>query len=257
MKALQKLGAVLLRALIWALSGALFGGLFTGLYQVFSMYGNPEWMTLLLACGLSGAVTAAFFGAMPVALLGSMVGVLVAIGYQMIGVDNVRPLFMLGVALGIGVLAGSFYSGQMALRLRPLGQTVSGMLAGAIAGPLVFALSGVLAPVAEPMWRAAAAVAFVGIAYVIFSRWILSMCSEWVSARMSGPVVAGLVSLAVAASMWLLGSDITGTAFPPGPSGGAYPAELIALGLLGGAIGGAVGGAALELLGVERAAYQL
>ena len=249
MKALQKLGAVLLRALIWALSGALFGGLFTGLYQVFSMYGNPEWMTLLLACGLSGAVTAAFFGAMPVALLGSMVGVLVAIGYQMIGVDNVRPLFMLGVALGVGVLAGSFYSGQMALRLRPLGQTVSGMLAGAIAGPLVFALSGVLAPVAEPMWRAAAAVAFVGIDYVIFSRLILSMCSEWVS--------AGLVALAVAASMWLLGSDITGTAFPPGPSGGAYPAELIALGLLGGAIGGAVGGAALELLGVERAAYQL
>lgn len=257
MKALKKLGAVLLRALIWALSGAIFGGLFTGLYQVFVIFDKPEWMTLMLASGLSGAVTAAFFGAMPVALLGSMVGVLVAIGFQISGVAGGKPLFMLGVALGIGSLAGSFYSGQMALRLRPLGQTVSGMLSGALAGPLVFALSGVLEQVVEPMWRAAAAVAFVGVLYIIISRWILSLCSEWVSARLSGPVVSGLVALAVAASMWLLGSTITGELARPMVSGDVNAAELVALGMLGGAIGGAIGGAALELLGIERAAYQL
>lgn len=166
---------------------------------------------------------------------------------------------MLGVALGIGTLAGSFYSGEMALRLRPLGQTVSGMVAGALAGPLVFGLSQVTTQVTEPLWRAAVAVAFVGVLYIILSRWILSMCSEWVSARMSGPVVAGLVALAVAASMWLLGSNMSGAAgVPVAPtSAGVYPVQLVALGLLGGAIGGAIGGAALELLGVERAAYQL
>ena len=252
----KKIGAVLGRAGIWALSGALFGGLFFGLHEVFGMLGGARWLMLTLAVALAGAVTSAFFGAMQVALLGTMVGVLVGIFYLMLGLDAERPLLLLAAAMGAGLVAGSLYSGRSAIRSRPLGQTVSGLLAGFVAGPILHLLAGALDFRGKPLLLAAVAVSLVGVFYLIASRWILTLCSEWMSAKLSGPVVAGLVATAVATSMWLIGGSVTGGAQLP-EAAIAERLFPITQGLIGGALGGAIGGAVLEILGIDRSDYHV
>jgi len=252
----KKIGAILGRATIWALAGALFGGLFFGMHEVFGMLGGARWLMLTLAVALAGAVTSAFFGAMQVALLGTMVGVLVGIVYLMIGLEPARPLFLIAAAMGAGLVVGSFYSGRSAIRARPLGQTVSGLLAGLVAGPTLYLLAAFLGFSGKPMLLAAVAVALVGVLYLLASRWILALCSEWMSAKMSGPVVAGLVATAVATSMWLIGGGITGGAQLPevAIAERLFP---ITQGLIGGALGGAFGGAVMEILGIDRSDYHV
>lgn len=251
-----KIGAILGRATIWALAGALFGGVFFGLHEVFGTFGGAPWLMLTLAVALAGAVTSAFFGAMQVAVLGTMVGVLVGIVFLMLAVDPERPMIMLGAAMGAGLVAGSFYSGSSAIRSRPLGQTVSGLLAGCVAGPILHLLAASLGFGGSMLLLAALAVSLVGIFYLIASRWVLSLCSEWMSAKMSGPVVAGLVAAAVATSMWLIGGSVTGGVELPEAALGERLLP-VTQSLIGGALGGAIGGAVLEILGIDRSDYHV
>lgn len=252
----KKIGAILGRATIWALAGALFGGVFFGVREVFGMLGGAPWLMLSLAVALAGAVTSAFFGAMQVAVLGTMVGVLVGIVFLMLDVDPQRPLYMLAAAMGAGLVVGSFHSGSDAIRSRPLGQTVSGLLAGCVAGPILHLLSVSLGFGGDMLWLAAVAVSLVGILYLIASRWVLALCSEWMSANMSGPVVSGLVATAVATSMWLIGGTVTGG--PELPEAAIAERLLpITQSLMGGALGGAIGGAVLEILGIDRSDYHV
>jgi len=256
MNLVRKIGHVLGRATIWALAGALFGGLFFGLDEVFSTLGGTRWLMLTAAVALAGAVTAAFFGAMQVALLGTMVGVLVGIVSLMLAAGPERPLFMLAVAMGAGLVAGSFYSGPSAVRSRPLGQTLSGLLAGCAAGPVLHVSAASLGFGGNLLLLAAVAVSLVGILYLIAVRWVLALCSEWMSAKMSGPVVAGLVATAVATSMWLIGGGASGGVVLPE---GAIAERLLPVtqSLIGGALGGAIGGSVLELLGIDRSDYHV
>jgi len=191
-----------------------------------------------------------------VAVLGTMVGVLVGIVFLMLDVEPERPLVMLAAAMGAGLIAGSFYSGPSAIRSRPLGQTVSGLLAGGVAGPILHLLSLSLGFGDDMLLLAAVAVSLVGILYLMLSRRILALCSEWMSTKMSGPVVASMVAIAVATSMWLIGGSVTGG--PELPEAGiAERLFPITQSLIGGALGGAIGGAVLEILGIDRSDYHV
>jgi hypothetical protein len=121
---------------------------------------------------------------------------------------------------------------------------------------VLYGLTGVLGFTSDRRVMAGVAVAIVGIVYLIVSRWIVSLCPDWLSARLSGPVVAGLVAAGVATSMWLIGGGL---------SGGPELREVslaerllpITQGLIGGAVGGAIGGAVLEILGIDRSDYHI
>jgi hypothetical protein len=257
MRFTEHLGRIAFRALIWALAGALFGGVFAGLGAALSQASLSPWLVFMVSAGVGGAITASFFGAMQVALIGTMVGVLTAIGYLVTMEGSSRLAAVMGVAAVAGAIAGMLWSTDEAMRKRPLGQIATGLISGLIAGPATFFLANVAGILQQAVLVAALAVAFVGILYIISSRWVLALCSDWITTKLSGPLVAAINAIAVAACMWLVASTAMGIA------GSAEAASLdrilieIPLGLLGGALGGAAGGALLEVAGMERSDYSI
>jgi hypothetical protein len=253
----RKVGLVLLSALIWALAGGVFGALFSAMDLAFDpMFDDPRLGTLL-AAALSGMITAAFFGAMPVALLGTLLGVLVGIGYLMLPPDPSSPVPLLLIALAVGLVAGALLPRAAVLRSRPLGQAGSGLVAGAIAGPLVTYTRSLGAPWGKTAVSAAVAVAAVGLLYVVFARVIVRRCSDRLSFRVGGPMVAGVIAAAVSVCIWLIGAT-TGSVVDD-----QTVAHIHAIlrqapdGFIGAAIGGAAGGALLEIAGIQLGAYHL
>ena len=79
MEAVRGPGLAILRALVWGLAGALFGTLGSGLFGVLLHLQPPPGTTLLAATAGAGAVTAAFYAAMQVALIGTLAGALASI----------------------------------------------------------------------------------------------------------------------------------------------------------------------------------
>jgi hypothetical protein len=254
---MSKFADLLLRALIWALAGSVFGGLYGGLSASWQQLFDSGWLTVTLATTLAGAITAAFFGSMLTALMGAMMGVLSAVVYLVVFSSEVALLPLLVIAAGLAFLAGTLLPQGENLRTRPLGQTVSGLLAGVVAGPVTtIAIVAFDLPV-QSSWSAAVAVAVVGVMFLVLSRWIAPACPDWLSSRYGAPVVAGIVAAAVASAQWLIGSSITGGSGEL--SNGDVEAILATIPntLLGGAVGGALGGAGLELLGIERSDYHV
>ena len=241
---------ILGKSVIWAFAGALFGGVFNALVPTLAMVTDVPWVQLMVSAGLAGAVIAAFFGAMQVAILGSLTGILAGIGSLILLPNPEHPYYMALAGTVLGALAGMLFPAREALRERPLGQTLAGVVAGLGAGVLlwlIIAVAGLRLPV---LWLTLAAVAGVGIGYVFLLPVVARHCSPWVSAHLSGPLVTALIALCVASALWLTGNSVpsldqTQTAEV------ARILEGIPAGMLGGAIGGAVGGALLELLGIE------
>jgi hypothetical protein len=104
---------------------------------------------------------------------------------------------------------------------------------------------------------AAVAVAAVGLLYVAVARLVVRRCSDRVSARLGGPLVAGLIAAAVALGIWLIGAT-TGAVVDD-----QAVARIHAIlreapdGFIGAAAAGAAGGALLELLGIRFGTYHL
>ncbi|GEM_PF-6421164 len=241
---------VFAKALIWAFAGALFGGVFSVLLYAMAMVVDAPLVQLVAGAGLAGAVIAAFFGAMQVAILGSLTGIIAGIGSLILLPNPEHPYYMLLAGAVLGALAGLLFPAREALRERPLGQTLAGLSAGSVTGTLLWALlisTGLRLPV---LWLTLLAVAGVGIGYVFLLPVLARRCSPWVSTHLSGPLVTALISLCVAAGLWLTGQSIP-SLDQTVPSDIARIVARIPEGMLGGGIGGAVGGALLELLGIE------
>lgn len=76
MRSTDTIAVTLTTLLIWGFAGALFGALFTGLHQVLGLIGLSGWQPLVLGAAAAAMTTSAFYSAMPMALLGTMAGIL-------------------------------------------------------------------------------------------------------------------------------------------------------------------------------------
>lgn len=254
---MNRIATLLLRVLVWALAGAVFGGSYGGLTASFGGSLDNSWLNLTLATAMGGAITAAFFGSMLTALLGAMVGVVASVVYLVVFSDTGDFIPLLIIAAGLAFLAGSLLPQADNLIMRPIAQSMSGLLAGLVAGPLTAIAISSMSWDVQSAWAAGFAVAVVGILFLVFSHWIAPSCPDWLSSRFSSPVVAAIVAGAVSAALWLIGSSIG--------QGGGYltPTEIDAIFsaipkcVIGGIIGGAIGGLGLELLGIERRDYKV
>ena len=242
---------ILLSALIWALAGGVFGALFSGMDVAFASLLEGPRLGTVLAAALAGTITAAFFGAMPVALLGTLVGVLVGIGYLMLPPDPSSPLPLLAVALLGGLAAGGFLPRHALLRSRPLGQALSGLVAGAIAGPVILYARGLGDPWTQTAVSAAVAVAAVGLLYVGVARLLVRRWPDRLALRLGGPLVAGVVAAAVSVGIWLIGAT-TGAVVDDQTVAHIHAVlRQTQPGFIGAALGGAAGGALLEVFGIR------
>ena len=241
--------AITTTLLVWGLSGALFGALFVGLYQVSWSLGLPGWQTLLIATMIAAMTTSAFYSAMPVALVGTMAGVLASISYLIAFGLKAELIAIAGVAGMAGVAAGSLYAWMVTRGSRPLAEILNGLIAGLLAGGLLvlaFALTG---------WQvnmfvlAAVAVACVGTLFQFSDGWLVDRAAHWLPAMLSAPVVAGVIAAVVGASIWFIGGTTTALLDDRMTAALEEILSSIPSGLLGGFVGGALSGLLLEFLG--------
>ncbi len=249
---MSKFSRIVAKAIIWAFSGALYGGFFIGLLGYLLAEGmDVAWSPHLVASVVSGMVIAAFFGSMLVALGGTLGGILTAISYQILLPDYVHPLWLLGAAFVAGLVAGSFFTRREIHDAQPLAQAMAGAVAGAVAGPALQVALWLL-DLAPLTWGSAAiSVSLVGMVYVMAIQHMPQFLKRGPAERLGGPLVSGIIAMAVAAVFWLIGESYM--SIPVTGEESIYQKVLDATpwGLVGGALGGAFGGAMLEILGIH------
>lgn len=245
--------AVATTLVVWSLAGALFGGLFIGLYQVLTVLGLTGWQPVLVGSSAAAMTTAAFYSAMPVALVGATAGVVASIGYLIVSGSRVELSMITATAAGAGLVAGSFYSWMVRRNARPLAETLTGLLAGLGAGVILSVmlfLYPLLSPQpVGPLVMAAGVVALVGALFQLNEHWIVQTCHGWLPDGLAAPLVAALIAAVVGASIWLMGG--TTAAALDFETQGEIERVLnnVPTGFLGGLLGGAVTGMVLEVLG--------
>lgn len=251
MNILDKSSKVLGKAITWAFSGALFGAFFSGILTFFLIENAPPWFAYLLASVLAGMVISAYFGSMLVALGGTLAGILTAISYQILFSTYHQPLILLGISLAAGLIAGGFFTKREIRDSQPLAQTGAGFLAGLVSGPLIYVII-TISPISNDGWEVAAlAVSLVGLCYVFLIKHRLAILGSASALKIGGPLVSGLIAMAVASVFWIIGESYM--TIPELGQISHYQQVLDAApyGLFGGALGGAFGGAMLEILGIR------
>lgn len=241
----------LLGALVWTIAGTLFGGLFTLGVQTLSI-GLGDILGLIGAAAIAGAITAAFFGSMRSATLGTMMGVLSGVGYLTLSSDAVNPLPFLIVSFVAASWLGHVMP-HVRGDQRPLGHTVSGLVSG-IGSGLIMNLMFLQHRPTDPLLTALIGVALVGLIYVLVSNAIVARCNERVS-EIGAPMVSGLIACVVSLIIWLLINTtpaIDGSVNAPEY---ANAFALVAQGAIGGALGGCLGGALLGIFGLKVGEY--
>jgi hypothetical protein len=241
--------AIVMVLVVWGLAGGVFGALFSGLEAILDGLGLAGWHPPVLAAAIAAMATSALYGAMPSALAGAMAGVLASIGALVLLGHEIDLGTIAAIAAVAGAMAGSFHAWMSAASGRPLMQTLTGLVAGLIAGGALVSLGALGAAHAGTFVAAAGVVAVVGVLFQVSERWIAGLGERWFPGSVSGAVVAALIATLVAASMWMLGASgglmgDSGAALQPS----GIEADLLP-GFLGGMTGGAITGVVLELLG--------
>jgi hypothetical protein len=241
--------AIVMTLFVWTLAGALFGGLFIGLHQVLTLLGLTGWQPLVVGAVAAAMTTAAFYSAMPVALVGATAGVVASIGYLIASQQVIDLPVITAVSGAAGLMAGGFFTWMVRRTARPLADTLTGMLAGLGAGII---LTLVLALYPYPIGSfvmAAGIVALVGALFQLNEHWIVQACHGWLPDGLAAPLVAGLIGAVVGASIWIMGGSTAAALDMETKLAIDRVLREVPSGFIGGMLGGAVTGLVLELLG--------
>ncbi|MTW22337.1 spermidine synthase [Allochromatium palmeri] len=249
MQSKDRFTAIILALLVWGFAGALFGALFAGLHQILLVLGLTGWLPLIVATAAASMTTTAFYSAMPVALVGSMAGVLASIGYLVVIGQDIDLLMIASLAAGAGVVAGAFYSWMVTGSSRPLAETLTGLISGSLAGGVLSLLLWFLDEPVSVFVLAAGVVALAGVFFEIFEHWLVKLGVAWLPGVVSAPLVAGLIAAVVAGSIWILGNTTTTVLDMRTQEVITHVLNDIPPGLLGGVLGGAITGIMLEIFG--------
>jgi len=241
--------AIVMTLFVWSLAGALFGGLFIALHQILIVLGLWGWQPIVVGAVAAAMTTAAFYSAMPVALVGATAGVVASIGYLIIS-QQIIDLALITALSGLaGLAAGGFFAWMVRRTSRPLAETLTGMLAGLGAGII---LSVVLMLYPYPIGSfvmAAGVVALVGALFQLNEHWIVQACHGWLPDGLAAPIVAGLIAAVVGASVWIMGGSTAAALDLETKMAIDQVLRQVPSGLIGGMLGGAVTGLVLEMLG--------
>jgi hypothetical protein len=246
----NKAAAVSVTAIVWGLAGGLFGAIFNGLYQILLALGLSGWQPLVGGAAIAAMATSAFYGSMPVAMVGAMAGMLGAIGYLMIAGQPVA-LAVIALTCGLtGLVVGQFHAWLLPSTTRPLGVILTGLAAGAGAGTMLAVALALLGQPVSPLVIAAGVVALVGILFEVTRPQILRGCFNWLPPGVGTPVVAAVVATVVGCTVGIMSGIDAGGLDRAVAQGLREAMAALPSGFIGGMIGGAVTGAILEAVGV-------
>ena len=247
---LRKFEDALLRGVIWGLIGGIYAALFVGFLESFQFLGFSAW-SLVLAGSLAGAVGAAFYGAMQIAILGTLAGVIASFAYLVIYSGGVHPLGVLVLASVAGMTLGIAFGAMHVFLLRgALSKLVSGLIGGSCAGLALWAVTlalpqplplGILVGILVPI---------TGYVYVAVSERLETLCAGRLPDPIVGGLVAGSLAGVVGTSVWAVGGSATGSVGPVYQEVIEQALSQVPVAILGGAIGGILAGSLLGWLGM-------
>ena len=246
----KKPNDTLIIAITWCMAGGLFGSLFAGLYQLLMLLGLPGWGAAIAGAGISAMTTAAFYSAMPIALVGAMAGMAVSIAYLIATGHQIRLVAIAGLAGIGGLVAGMAYSWLIRSRVHPFSQTLAGLVSGVAAGAVAALLAAVAGPEPGMLLLAPVTVILVGGLYGRIQPGIVTACANRVPPKVSIPLVSALIGAVVGASIWIVGGTTTGGLSEETLGSIDYVLSQVPAGFLGGLIGGGIIGVVLERLGM-------
>ena len=241
----------LLRGVIWGLVGGIYAALFVGFLESFQFSGFSGW-SLVLAGSLAGAVGAAFYGAMQIAILGTLAGVIATFAYLVMNAGSAHPLGVMVVASVAGTTLGIAFGAMHVFLLRgALSKLLSGLIGGSCAGLVLWTVTLML-PQPLPLGvLVGLLVPITGYVYVAVSDRLESLCAGRIPEPIVGGLVAGSLAAVVGTSVWAVGGSATGSVDPAFKPVIDQALSQVPVAILGGAIGGILAGSLLGLLGMQ------
>jgi hypothetical protein len=248
---LRKFEESLLRGVIWGFVGGIYASLFIGFLELFQFSGFSFW-SLVLAGSLAGAVGAAFYGAMQIAIMGTLAGVIATFGYLVTYSANVQPLAVWIVASVAGLSLGAVFGAMHVFLVKgALSKMLSGLVGGSFAGLVLWGVT-LLLPEPLPVGvLVGLLVPITGYVYVAVSDRVESLCSGRIPDPIVGGLVAGSLAGVVGTSVWAVGGSATGSVDPAFRTAIDHALSQVPVAILGGAVGGIVAGSLLEVLGMQ------
>ncbi|MCW8908428.1 MAG: hypothetical protein OQL28_14360 [Sedimenticola sp.] len=243
---LDRKGDVLIYAIIWGLVGAIFGGLyvgFTGMLAPLDMGG----LAVVPAAALAGAVGAAFYGSFQVAIIGTLAGAVSGIAYQVVA-DSLHAGELTLVSLLAGMVAGYLYGYRHEAVSGALMKALTGLLAGTLSGSVAWLLTRTGLPL-NGFASAALLVPVTGTFYIYGVYRLVSRMDCRIPLPLVGSLVAGVLSVLVAGSIWTVHDAVTQGYLHPASS----PTGVLQVmgAILGGALGGLLTGGLYARLGLS------
>jgi len=172
---------IFLRGLIWSLIGLIYAPLFVCLYVVLQGIGLGD-AAFLPAAAIAGMVGAVFYGARQVALIGTLIGLLVAalLFAAMTGEVGFWPLILTAAAVGGGL--GWLVRFPDRCSLHVPGKAMAGLMTGAVCGGLL-AMIEPLHPHTFPMSGAVAFMVSVKATAITVAETFVSVAKHSNSSR--------------------------------------------------------------------------
>jgi len=230
---LQRKSDVLIYAIIWGLVGAIFGGLYIGFVNMLAPLQMGD-LAVVPAAALAGAVGAAFYGSFQIAIIGTLAGAVSGISYQVVA-DNLHAGEMALVSLVAGVVAGYLYGYRHEAVSGALMKSLTGLLAGTLAGGVAWLLTQAGLSL-NGFLSAALLVPVTGTFYIYGVYRLVSRMDCRIPLPLVGSLVAGVLSVLVAGSIWTVHEAVTQGYLLPA----AAPTDV--LGVMGAILGGTLGG---------------
>jgi hypothetical protein len=245
-------GVVFLRAVMWAVMGTLYAVLFLGLLEALAFVASSPW-GLLIAAVAAGTITASFYGALPLAMVGTMAGVVSTMGYLLAFPGPVDPLRIVAVSGTVGGICGAVIAFPLDLTRGTAAKTLAGLASGLAAGLLVLPLAWILQDELPIGIVTGLLVAVTGILYVIALGWLLTRLRHQIPRGIVEMALPAGFAMMVGLSMWTIGGSVTGAVDPELRQVARMILEQVPEAGLGGALGGALSGALLEVFRAKRA----
>lgn len=241
---------VFLRGLIWSLIGLIYAPLFAGMHVIFHGQGFGH-AALIPAAALAGGVGAAFYGARQVALVGTVVGVVVATTVLFV-IPGIVPLWQVTLpAAAVGAALGGVVRFPDRCSVNVPGKTLAGLMTGAACGALL--------ALAEPwhpqdfhiMGTLAFLVSVNGVLYVASVRWWMGLtrCNRGQPCNLIEALVIAALAATAAGALWAVAGPLIGAVDHTARATLDIIHQQVPLAILGGMLGGGVGGAVLEAFG--------
>lgn len=236
-------------AVIWGLVGAIYAGLFVIFQESLIAAGYADYAPLI-AAPLAGAIGAAFYGAMQVAILGTLAGILATFGYVVSMAEESAFLGVLAAAGLAGMVIGSGFGNlQLFLVRGALCKAMAGMIGGLAASAAVWGLVLGLGP-RLPLWlETGLLVPITGSVYVALVTHIEPRLVGKVPVPIMGGLVAGSLASVIGTTFWAVGGAATGSVDPVVIQAMETALTRLPQAILGGALGGILAGAVLAGLG--------